>query len=139
MFNQQLLLNGEDSALVTFKVDTFRIEHFQLKYLGYDYSNAGMQQAVYSAADKYDTLLNRYYQKLLVLIGKEDKNTLILAQRTWLLFRANEMKLVQLLSDEKYSGGGTMQQLVFAEYYLDLIRERTCNLFQHYAMISTMH
>lgn len=138
-FKQKFLQNNNDTLLANFKADTLRIEHFMGIYMNYDYSNNGMQQATYSAADKYDTLLNFYYQKLLAALSPEDKNVLVLAQRTWLLFRSNELKFVQMLGGEKYSGGGTMQQLIYSDYFLSLVRTRTCEIFEHYSRIAETH
>lgn len=62
----------------------------------------------------------------------EDKKALVQAQKAWLAFRDSETNLVEIVSKDEYSGGGTMQQLTEASEYLNLIKNRTIALFEHY-------
>lgn len=129
---QQLQKRKQNSVHIEFTVDTFRIERFMSKWLDLDYSDFGMSEAAYAGADLYDALLNKYYKKLLAVLKEEDKKTLQQAQRTWLAFRDSETKLVETISKDEYSGGGTMQRLTESSVYLDMIRQRTIELFDHY-------
>ena len=57
---------------IEFTLDTARIEIFMGKYTAYDNSDFGLNTALYEAKEKYDKLLNKYYQKLMsVLKGRE--------------------------------------------------------------------
>ena len=78
-----------------------------------------MRDAGYEAATLYDSLLNKYYKKFLAVLKGEDKKNLLQAQKSWLAFRDNETKLVETISKDQYSGGGTMQQLTESSEYLD--------------------
>ena len=120
------------SQEIEFTLDTFRVERFIQEYIKLDFGDFGMRDASYKAAHLYDSLMNKYYKKLLNILKIEDKKILIQTQRTWLAFRDNEMKLVELISKDKYSGGGTMQQLNESSTYFELIKSRTIAMFEHY-------
>lgn len=126
------LKTAKASALsIEFTIDTFQIEQFMGKYISYDYTTAGMSSSAYTAAHQYDSLLNKYYKKLLNVLSAEDKKFLIQAQKSWISYRDNETKLTDIIGKDQYSGGGTIQQLTESSSYLDLIRNRTIDLFHH--------
>jgi len=122
----------ESAASIEFALDTFRIEKYEERYMDYDYSTAGMRSATYDAAHKYDSLLNKYYKKLLAVLKETDKAALVNAQKSWIIFRGNELKLIDTISKDEYSGGGTVQQLIDASEYLDIIKQRTNTIYEHY-------
>ncbi len=122
-----------DPVEIEFTLDTFRVEKFMEKYIELDFSDFGMRDAAYKAANLYDSLLNKYYKKLLSILKGDDKKILVQAQKAWLAFRDNETKLVETISKDEYSGGGTLQQLTESSEYLELIKQRTITIFEHYA------
>ena len=117
---------------IEFSLDTFRAERFMTKWIDLDYSDPGMGEGTYATANLYDSLLNKYYKKLLTVLKGDDKKNLVQAQKAWLLFRDSELKLVEVISKDQYSGGGTMQQLTESSEYLYLIKGRTITIFNHY-------
>lgn len=130
---KQKLAGLKESALnIELKLDTLRVEEYMRKYIAYDYSTAGMCNAAYAGAKQYDSLLNKYYKKLLGRLEKEDKAVLIQAQKAWILFRNSEGKLIDTMSKELYSGGGTVQQLTNASLYLEMVKNRMLEIFDHY-------
>jgi hypothetical protein len=52
------------------------------KWVDLDYRDFGMRDANYAAAHLYDSLLNKYYKKLLAMLKADDKKILIQARRT---------------------------------------------------------
>ena len=122
----------ESEVAIEFASDTFMIEEYQQKYIDYDYSTAGMRNATYDAAYKYDSLLNKYYRKLLIVLKPADKAALINAEKSWLVYRDNELKLISTISKDEYYGGGTLQQLTDASEYLNLIKERAIRIYEYY-------
>ena len=90
-----------------------------------------MRTACFDAAYKYDSLLNKYYKKLLFVLMSEDKKILLNAQKAWIAFRENEIKLIETISKDEYSGGGTLQLLIDSSSYLDLIRNRAIEIFKY--------
>jgi len=131
-FKQSLDKGGYNEAYKEFAVDTFKIERFMTEWMELDYRDFGMRDAIYEGARLYDSLLNKYYKKLLAVLKKEDKTKLIQAQKAWLNFRDNETKLVYTLGKPEYSGGGTIQQLTEVSSYLDMVKSRAYTLFGHF-------
>lgn len=130
---QELLKAEESEQTIEFTLDTLRVEILMAKTMEYDYSTVSMNDASYYAARQYDSLLNKYYKRLLSVLKVADKNTLIKAQKAWIVFRDSEMKLVDTMSKEEYSGGGTVQQLIDSSAYLAFIKSRAVALFEHYS------
>lgn len=129
---QRLLKEKVNEVQSEFTIDTFRIESYLTKYIDLNLTDVGMSDASYAGAKQYDVLLNKYYKKLLSVLIGEDKKVLVQAQKSWLLYRDNEYKLVETISKDDYSGGGTMQRLTESSVYLDFIKSRVINLFDHY-------
>jgi len=121
---------------IEFALDTFRVADFVGKYLKKDYTTAGMTTSGYEAAKQYDSLLNKYYKRLLAKLQPEDKKILIAAQKAWLSYRDSETKLVSTLSKDEYSGGGTVQQLTDMSMYQELIKNRLFAICDHLSRIS---
>ncbi|MBW4889707.1 DUF1311 domain-containing protein [Mucilaginibacter sp. HMF5004] len=118
---------------VKFCTDTFKIERFLNKAMDYDYSTTGMNKIVYDAAAKYDVLMNKYYKLLSAKLKPKDKAVLLTAQRSWLAYRDNELKLYGMLTQDEYSGGGTIQSNFRSSHYMELIKERALKLWKYYA------
>jgi uncharacterized protein YecT (DUF1311 family) len=133
-YKARLLTQKDPQILIEFKTDTFKVEHIMSERLQIVFSTADMSNTAYDAAKAYDALLNKYYKKLLGVLKDTDKQTLIQAQKSWLAYRDNELKLIGLIGTSKYTGG-TIQGNINASWYLELIKDRTVALFQHYARI----
>lgn len=123
--------DGVSDLVIEFTVDTFRIQQFMEQYMAIDYSTAGMRGASHEAADRYDSLLNKYYKKLAAVLAPEDRKVLVQAQKAWITYRDSELKLVGVVSKDEYSGGGTVQQLIDSSYYLEIIKSRTIDIYDH--------
>lgn len=119
-------------AEAEFYLDTLRIDRFRSRMLEKDYNNLGMQSINYQAAKMYDSLLNKYYKKLTTLLKGDDKKVLQQAQKAWLAFRDAENTLTGIMSKDEYSGGGSIQGLINSGMYLERIRKRVEELFEHY-------
>jgi uncharacterized protein YecT (DUF1311 family) len=83
----------------------------------------------------YDKLLNKYYNKLLKALKPEDQKILISAQRAWLVYREGEIKLINTMVKDEYSGGGTIQSLRAVGSYGSLVVNRTKEIFEYYDSI----
>ncbi len=132
LLKSKLKKEDDSEAVMEFTIDTFRIELYMSKYISYDWSTAGMRYATYEAASRYDSLLNKYYKKLQAVLKPEDKKVLANTQKSWIAFRDNELKLINVVGKDEYSGGGTIQQLMDASEYLEIIRQRVFKIYQHY-------
>ncbi len=131
----QLLRKGESitSGLSEFSVqftcDTFMIEQRQRFQLEIDYSTRGMIASAYEAQRNYDSLLNHYYELLMAKLSENDREILELSQQNWLKFRDTELTLNRSLTEEKYTGGGTIQAVIAASRALELTRNRLIDIY----------
>ncbi len=115
-----------------FCYDTFKVEKTLEKLSVGNPSTHGMNSAAYWAIEEYDKLLNKYYKLLFDSLKKNDQIILKNAQKAWLNFRDEEIKLIALLREDRYSGGGTIQTIIRLSYILSLNKTRVIELFNHY-------
>jgi uncharacterized protein YecT (DUF1311 family) len=132
-FKKKLGEQHLNQVQMEFTIDTFKVEKFMEKCIKLNYTDAGMSEGTYAGAHFYDSLLNKWYKKLIAVLKPADKTTLIQAQRAWLSFRDSEIKLVEIISKDEYSGGGTIQRLAESGEYLNMLKGRTIAIFYHYA------
>ncbi len=130
-------LSNQDMTVdaIEFAIDTFRIEQILLKRIDIDYSTAGMNNSIREMESSYDKLMNKYYNKLLKILRSDDRKILIAAQKSWLVYRDAEAKLIGTITDPAYSGGGTMQSNIARGNYADLVVRRTIQIFQYYLSV----
>ena len=127
----RLTKNASDIFFIEFQLDTFKIERgIDLKN-DLDYPTLGMIQATNQAIAEYDILLNKYYKLLLSKLEPHDKVILQEAQRNWIKFRDSEVVLINLMSEDKYSGGGTIQGVIDSDAFLKITRSRVFELANH--------
>lgn len=130
---RKTLNHGEWSKeWVEFSVDTFKIAYIVSRRMDLDYSTQGMNTTVIESTDAYDKLMNKYYSKLMAILSPEDKKVLMTAQRAWLAYRDSERKLIGLLRNDKYSGGGTIQSNISIGRYATIVESRVFQLFDYY-------
>ena len=125
--------NSRKTKIISFTLDTCRIERMASEYMKIDFSTAGMNNAVNEMNRQYNQLLNTYYQKLLAKLKDADKEKLKQAQRNWIQFRDSELELINLLSEDRYLGGGTIQTNRRSAGSLYLTKKRLIEMF-HYLM-----
>lgn len=114
---------------VEFAVDTFSISLCEDVLINDDSSTLGMMQTIYAAAEDYDALLNKYYQKLRNSLDSNGKAALLKAQRAWIAFRD---------ADDELSGAamppdGSMWRVVHASNHQERIKQRVIQLFNYYS------
>jgi uncharacterized protein YecT (DUF1311 family) len=130
-FKKQLEKFKVDTATITFKIDTFRVERLMQKWVSLNYSDYSMKEATLAAARSYDALLNKYYKKLNKSLKPADRKKLTDAQKTWLAYRDSEQQLILAVDNEAYSGG-SIEGLTDIASFLDLVKQRTIMLFEYY-------
>lgn len=118
-----------------FYIDTAFIERVERECLAIDYTTAGMANIIRNSEMAYDVLLNKYYKMLLNRLEKNDREILVQAQRTWIQFRDNELKLNALLQKDQYSGGGSINILDQASATLTLTKNRVLELYAYLSAI----
>ncbi len=123
--------DAQKKLAIEFTLDTFRIEEINSKMMSIDYSTVGMVDATYSSENDYDKLLNKYYKILIDKLDATDKEILHKSQKNWLVFRDGELQLNSMLAKEKYSGGGTIQNLIVSGRVLEITKNRVIEMFQY--------
>jgi uncharacterized protein YecT (DUF1311 family) len=131
-FKNKLKADDISAGRVEFQIDTFRIQRIADKRMTLDFTTAGMNTTMYAMSDAYDKLMNKYYARLLKLLKPKDKTVLISAQRAWIGYRDAESKLIGLVTDPVYSGGGTIQTNIACGDFTDIIVKRTETIFDYY-------
>jgi uncharacterized protein YecT (DUF1311 family) len=126
--HQDGLSDFSDSVLNSFERDTFLVNQLYSLQLDSDQTTYGMARATWQMEEAYDVLLNKYYNQLLRKLNKEDREILKESQRNWIKFRDSEKQLNGLLTEEKYSGGGTIQQLIYTDSNAGRVQQRVYEL-----------
>lgn len=131
-FKKQLSSRELTTDQMEFAVDTFRIEQLVSKRMDLDYSTQGMNKTVQEMTKSYDSLMNKYYTKLLRLLKQEDRKILVDAQKAWLNYRDAEAKLIGAMTKIEYSGGGSIQSNIAVGSYANLVVRRAVEIFNYY-------
>lgn len=131
-FKQNLSKRELTIDQIEFSLDTFRIEQIVSTRMDIDYSTVGMRATINEKTAAYDKLMNKYYNKLLKALKPEDKQTLVAAQKAWIIYRDAEAKLIGAMIKDEYSGGGTIQPMIATGSYSDLVIKRTIEIFNYF-------
>lgn len=114
-----------------FKSDIYKIEKLADKKISIDYSTAVMTDAVYELEKGYDKLLNKYYKILYSKLKTEDKEKLKISQKNWIKFRDSERIMIGIVSQNEYSGGGTIQSNLRASRICEITSKRVFEIKKH--------
>lgn len=120
-----------DSIYSLYAKDTFLLNNIWTLQADADQTTFGMARAAYDCETGYDLLLNKYYGMLMKKLAKEDQGLLKESQRNWIKFRDSERMLSQKLTDPRYSGGGTIQQLIYSSWTVSLTQKRVEELVDY--------
>jgi uncharacterized protein YecT (DUF1311 family) len=120
-----------DSIMNAYEKDTFLLNGLLTYRLEADQTTQGMVDALMDYENGYDALLNKYYKLLLKKLSGNDKEVLRKSQRNWIALRDSERELSAVLTEENYSGGGTIQRLFYADWYADFTKHRTEELIDY--------
>lgn len=120
-----------DPLDIEFKTDIFKIEQTVKKKIDIDYTTAGITTYVMELNKDYDKLLNKYYTILLKKLSSKDQEKLKTTQRNWLKFRDSEIQLIDVVSKDEYSGGGTIQSNIQASRIKELTEARLIDIKNH--------
>jgi uncharacterized protein YecT (DUF1311 family) len=133
---EDYLSETEKKLTIDFKIDTFIVsKRFDL-YVSQDYSDFGMKIASINMLKDYEKLLNKYYKILLSQLKPEDKENLKITQRNWINYRESEKQFNYLVSEEKYSGGGTIQTLFVLSRNIEITQSRVSEFYEYIGRIN---
>lgn len=96
-------------------------------------TTAGMIKCQAVAKDEWDLEMNKYYNLLMDTLASAEKAALKTAQKSWLNYRDNEMKLSGAIY---FNMQGTMWHVVAAGRSCDIIRQRALELKAYYDMLT---
>lgn len=65
------------------------------------------------------------------LVNEADKKVLKQSQRNWIAFRDAERVLSSMLTGERYSGGGTIQQIIYSNRSAQATQKRVNELMDY--------
>lgn len=102
-----------DSIHRLFTADTFVVENLLQRQFGKDPTTLGMNKANLACASEYEVLGEKYYQMLLAKMKEEDAELLASWQKDWKTLLEKERTLIGKLMQEPYSGGGSIQSLIY--------------------------
>ncbi|MNK31101.1 hypothetical protein D3C87_495240 [compost metagenome] len=96
------------------------------KCLSQDNSTAGQRSCINSARNSWDKELNKSYLSLSQKLSKNGQKELLEAQRSWILFRDSEFKLI----DKYYFDvkKGTMFYVIAENKKLEIVKERALQI-----------
>jgi uncharacterized protein YecT (DUF1311 family) len=121
-----------------FRVDTFIVERRCALFIEVDDTDLGMQFSNGQLWDDYEDLLNKYYKLLIAKLNAADKETLKVSQRNWLKYRDSDQQVNFLLTEERYSGGGTIQALYAGNRTVEITKTRVIELYNYLQRASVM-
>jgi uncharacterized protein YecT (DUF1311 family) len=86
----------------------------------------------------YDKILNKYYNRLKILLNPEDQKILIQAQRAWLAYQTLENQLIQTLLSPQNAGEMNMSSMSTISLGLtsDILFKRTHEIGSCYQMVA---
>jgi uncharacterized protein YecT (DUF1311 family) len=121
----------DKSLIVEYKTDLYKAEKYEIYVAGSTGTTESILDGQRAAYDFYDKLLNKYYQKLLKRLQTEDQETLKQSQRNWMAFRDSESKLSYLITDFKYSGGGSLERITDSARDVEVVKTRLEDIFNY--------
>ena len=124
-------LEYEDSISLVFQLDTFRVNLETRMRSERAMTTVEIAEVFIVENSNYDKLLNKYYKLLTSKLSDKDKNILKDSQINWMKFRDSEIKTIQMISENKYSLGGTMRIIDNAAFISNLTKRRVIELFEH--------
>ncbi|GAA4763366.1 MULTISPECIES: lysozyme inhibitor LprI family protein [Flavobacterium] len=135
IFQKKLNKEYLTSEEVIFAIDTFRLNCKNRKNQDFDSSTEAMNNSVLEMRDGYQMLLERYYQKMLQKLDEKDKPIFAESQKEWLRFKEKDEMFIELMENEKYNSGGSIQSHIAIGNSFDLIKIRVEEIFSYYNSI----
>jgi len=121
-----LFLNGIGLQILGQNKESIDIELEECLSIESNMTTAGMTECTYTALDKWDAELNKYYKLLMTNLSEEGKSILKSSQREWIEYRDKEYAFIDhyYLSHKQ----GTMWIPIAASDKMELIKTRAIEL-----------
>lgn len=131
ILHEKLITKSESLLSTQFTVDTFKVETLLAKKMRVDTSQAEHITAINEAEIQYTFLMDKYYSLLMNIYDEEGKKSIALAQKKWLKYRDDEIKMTERLYDEEKKGNLISKEIAKATENLELTKERVVELYKH--------
>jgi uncharacterized protein YecT (DUF1311 family) len=131
LMHQKILDEGKTKLNATFTVDTFKVESLMSLKMKMDTSKAEQVIAINDAEIAYDFLLTKYYKILLTRHDEKSQKSLALAQKKWVQYRDDEIKMTEKFYDEQTGGNPDDKAVAKAAEHLELTKARVIELYKH--------
>jgi uncharacterized protein YecT (DUF1311 family) len=118
---------------VGFIADTVLAEARFLYCNKLDPSVAGMNLCLNKYIKEWETILNKYYEKLIPFTSGDMRSALVESQRNWGAYLDTEVALYGSMIQTQFNGG-TPGNIV-GSYKAGLIKERAIRMFHYYLFI----
>ena len=118
---------------VEFYVDTFRIEQLLERCLNFEMSNADRYMLYEQQIKSYESLVTKYYFKLLSKLSIEDKKKLTTALDAWKQYNKAQMDIIWLFQSDAYTIGGTVQIDIAYSKIIGMVKSKVEELYDYYS------
>lgn len=112
-----------DSIMHLLLEDTFVVENLLIRQLEKEPTNLGINKANLACASEYEKLAEKYYAILLSKMKDDDKPILVSWKTTRKSYMEAERTLIGKLMQEEYSGGGSIQSIVYTKRLMNAQKE----------------
>lgn len=121
-----------------FMLDTFKAQETMRMKMEIVDSPFAINMALSELERDYDKILNKYYNRLKILLNPEDQKILIQAQRAWLAYQTLENQLIQTLLSPQNAGEMNMSSMstISLELTSDILFKRTHEIGSYYQMVA---
>lgn len=131
LLHEKLIQNSETLLNTEFTVDTFKVELLKKKKMVADTSIAEKIAAINEAEIQYTILMDKYYAVLISRHDESGKKAIIDAQKKWLKYRDDEIKMTEKFYDEEKKGDLKSKEIGKATENLELTKERVVEIYKH--------
>ena len=124
--------NFMSSVESDYEIELYKIVLLNQKIVETDDSTESINIAILESINSFEILMNKYYEKLLLILNQEEKKILIDSQNSWQIYYENELKLLELNHKKEFPHGSIILPNKINSRKSNLIELRTDVLFNHY-------
>lgn len=130
---QEGVSDFSDPIIRLFQEDTFVVENLLIRQLEKESTNLGINKANLACASEYEKLAEKYYAILLSKMKDDDKPILAAWSNARKSYMEAERTLIGKLMQEEYSGGGSIQSLVYTKRLMNAQKEHVLIIVDYLA------
>lgn len=116
---------------ITFVVDTFRIGRFVRLWLEDHQTHGDWQWTLSYSVIEYTKVMKKLLATLRHTLEPEDATLLVTNQKLWEKYIESERRVNEMLTQGRYSGGGTIQGSIQANRNFEMVKQRVFDLYDY--------